>query len=284
MNTEILDIFLKLNKSNKLAHFYLFKHTNKIDDLLLNIINIINNSSLKLIDNSFDNLSTNIFFIDGSKETIKKQNIQDVFYKSQFKNDTNLKNIILIKDIDNAAAITINGFLKFIEEPLENIIILATTKNINKILPTIISRAQIISVNLKNNPQNSFNDWTKDIKLDENQILLIKELIKKLENLLINSQLNLEFLISFLKDNLTSENKFLLDVLQKILLPDEILESNVKELNQIKKFILKKPKLLEKIILTLQLCITFSENISTINANFEIQKTAFLIKLRRIYE
>lgn len=57
--------------------------------------------------------------------------------------------LIVSKDIDNATNEALNAFLKNLEEPGENISFALTAKNSRKVLPTIVSRCQLI--NLVNN-------------------------------------------------------------------------------------------------------------------------------------
>lgn len=56
------------------------------------------------------------------------------------------KTAIVINDIDQATTETANAFLKNLEEPTKNIIYILTTKNLSGVLPTIISRCEIIRV------------------------------------------------------------------------------------------------------------------------------------------
>ncbi|MFZ3301737.1 MAG: hypothetical protein WA152_03430 [Microgenomates group bacterium] len=58
----------------------------------------------------------------------------------------NEKTAIIINDIDLATNETLNAFLKNLEEPNENLIYILTASNLNNVLPTIISRCEIIAV------------------------------------------------------------------------------------------------------------------------------------------
>lgn len=57
------------------------------------------------------------------------------------------KTAIVLKNVDNATNEALSAFLKNLEEPQENIIYITTATFFNKIIPTIISRCQIIKVN-----------------------------------------------------------------------------------------------------------------------------------------
>lgn len=61
------------------------------------------------------------------------------------------KTAIIIENIDTATNETANAFLKNLEEPTKNIIYILTASNIDNVLPTIISRCQIIKSSTINN-------------------------------------------------------------------------------------------------------------------------------------
>lgn len=83
--------------------------------------------------------------IDGSQESIKKQYIEDIQSHFSLQSlEENGKKIYILHLIENATPGAINSLLKFIEEPLEDVIAIFTTQNITKILQTIISRCQVI--------------------------------------------------------------------------------------------------------------------------------------------
>ncbi len=54
--------------------------------------------------------------------------------------------VYIIHLIENGGAFAMNKLLKFIEEPSEDVYGILTTKNISKVLPTIISRCQVIKL------------------------------------------------------------------------------------------------------------------------------------------
>lgn len=54
------------------------------------------------------------------------------------------KTAILIENIDTATAEASNAFLKNLEEPNKNLIYILTASNLENVLPTIVSRCQVI--------------------------------------------------------------------------------------------------------------------------------------------
>lgn len=58
----------------------------------------------------------------------------------------NQKIVIVIRNIEEASIPALNAILKNIEEPNQNVIFILTTKNIKSVLPTVVSRCQIIKL------------------------------------------------------------------------------------------------------------------------------------------
>lgn len=56
----------------------------------------------------------------------------------------NQKTAIVINDIDKSSEEALNAFLKNLEEPNENLIYILTASNLSSVLPTIVSRCQVI--------------------------------------------------------------------------------------------------------------------------------------------
>lgn len=56
------------------------------------------------------------------------------------------KTAIILKDFDKANETAQNAFLKALEEPQENLTYILTSTNIDRVLPTIISRCEVVEV------------------------------------------------------------------------------------------------------------------------------------------
>lgn len=56
---------------------------------------------------------------------------------------------VLIKNVDKATSQALNAFLKGLEEPQENVSFILTANSAYKLLPTIVSRCQIITAKVK---------------------------------------------------------------------------------------------------------------------------------------
>lgn len=85
-----------------------------------------------------------LIVFDGSKQSIKKEDIdyiQKEFSKSALED---LGKVYILKNVDHSSNVAMNSLLKFLEEPVEDVYAILTTSNLNKVLPTIQSRCQVI--------------------------------------------------------------------------------------------------------------------------------------------
>lgn len=100
--------------------------------------------------------------IDGSKNTIKVgdiENLQKFLASSSLEKQG--KKIYIINRLENANKEAVNALLKTLEEPSSSVYAFITTQNEAKILPTIISRCQILSllpINKSIVKQNAINE------------------------------------------------------------------------------------------------------------------------------
>ena len=100
--------------------------------------------------------------IDGSKNTIKVGDIENL---QKFLSSSSLekqgKKIYIINRLENANKEAVNALLKTLEEPSSSVYAFITTQNEAKLLPTIISRCQILSllpINKSIVKQNAINE------------------------------------------------------------------------------------------------------------------------------
>jgi DNA polymerase-3 subunit delta' len=87
--------------------------------------------------------------------------------KNLSKLDQNQKLAIIIRNIEKASIPALNALLKNIEEPGKNIIFILTAKSIKSVIPTIVSRCQIIKLKYK------------DEKLNEEETKKYSEFLKQ---------------------------------------------------------------------------------------------------------
>lgn len=87
--------------------------------------------------------------LDGESGTVKKEdvdNLENQFEKTAFESKGVM--IYILHLVENMSSQVVNGILKFLEEPGQEIYAFLTTNNENNILPTIISRCQVLRLKL----------------------------------------------------------------------------------------------------------------------------------------
>lgn len=97
---------------------------------------------------------------------------------------------ILIKNIDKASTEALNAFLKNLEEPQPNLSFILTCASINNVLPTIVSRCQVIRTGNYPKPKKQIVAKIKHFLIMPNQNKL----------LFINSIRDRKEALSFIKD------------------------------------------------------------------------------------
>ncbi|MBE6157711.1 MAG: hypothetical protein E7160_02840 [Firmicutes bacterium] len=178
---NFFDVISKIIQFNKLSHSYLIEVNSYDDDIkyikefikmiLLNISDLKNSSlsedQLKicnLIDN--DNYP-DLKIIESDGQWIKKSQLIELKDEYQNKSLLDNKRIYVIKDADKLNASSANTILKFLEEPEENIIAILITNNRYKVLDTILSRCQILTLEKENS----------DLDVDNQILELLKFII-----------------------------------------------------------------------------------------------------------
>ncbi|QDF65193.1 AAA family ATPase [Mycoplasma nasistruthionis] len=293
IQSKILETISDLASKNSLNHLFLLTAHNvyNFESDLLDLVNAIN------LSNSWQ-LTPNVIHLGLESKTIKKQDLDQAFLLASNSNSTNYKyKILIIPNIENISVNGLNAILKSIEEPSENVITILTTNKIQKILPTILSRAFVIKPII-----NTYQDTLKQVQdlgisseylniyavlyQDANYIKQLIEnksdtIIEKLMPILESDQFHLDLFRfinkNLLKDNLETNN-LILDFLKSFLL-DAFLQdkSNLIFKNLIK----NKTKLIKSKPLTLSFIhdiYNFKTNLSY-SANFELQKQLLIIKL-----
>lgn len=93
-----------------------------------------------------ENKYSDIIRFNGKESSIKKADIeyiQDTFIKSSLEGKAK---IYIIENIENSTTEAMNALLKMLEEPTEGIYAIFTAKNASRVLPTILSRCQVIDI------------------------------------------------------------------------------------------------------------------------------------------
>ena len=90
---------------------------------------------------------SDFMLLDGEKRTLKVTDIEELqaFLSSSYMERSG-KKIYVIHCLENSNKETLNALLKTLEEPYENVYAFITTRNDSRLLPTILSRCQILNL------------------------------------------------------------------------------------------------------------------------------------------
>ncbi|MGN1344407.1 MAG: DNA polymerase III subunit delta, partial [Traorella sp.] len=174
--------------SHSYAHAYLFvgeKGTGKLDTAFLFAQSLICEQEgfacekCSTCERIKHNNFADMIFIDGTETSIKKKDIlhiQDQFSKTSI--EVTSKKIYILNLIENATLDALNSLLKFIEEPVNDVIAILICEQIDKILPTIISRCQRIPFK-KISIQDSLN-YAKELDINSLDAYICANLVNNL--------------------------------------------------------------------------------------------------------
>lgn len=87
--------------------------------------------------------NSHLYIISPDGESIKKEQVEALEHEYGYASDH--ARVFIIQDIDKATLTASNTLLKFIEELNENCYGILLTENLNKVIPTIRSRSQIVN-------------------------------------------------------------------------------------------------------------------------------------------
>lgn len=195
------DIINNIVSFNKVSHAYMIEIDNYEEDFncVLDFVKLIldnkneNNISALIDCGNYPDL--NIIEPDGN--VIKKQQV--IKLQEDFRNKSFLNNkmIYIIKEADKLNDASGNTILKFLEEPEDDIIAILVTTNRYKVIETILSRCQVLSLQ-----DNSLN-----VDISDNIIDLVKFIFKK-DALFVNYQ--------YIMDNILIDKVVAREILNEI--------------------------------------------------------------------
>ena len=107
-----------------------------------------NESDRKIIENQIDkNIYNELKIIEPINDIIKKDQFLSIKEYLNNKAVTGDKVIYIIKNCEKMNKKTANSMLKFVEEACDDLIAIFITDNIDLVIPTIVSRCQILNLN-----------------------------------------------------------------------------------------------------------------------------------------
>lgn len=176
------DMINSIVSLNKISHAYMIEIDDYDKDFncILDFVKLILSSN----DNSNDIESLvdsgnypDLKIIEPDGNIIKKQQV--IKLQEDFRNKSFLNNkmIYIIKEAEKLNDSSANTILKFLEEPEDDIVAILVTSNRYKVIETILSRCQVLSL----------QDNSLSFEISDNIIDLIKFIVKK-DYLFINYQ------------------------------------------------------------------------------------------------
>jgi len=151
---KVIKMLLNSYQKNRLAHAYLFegeKGTKK-KEIALEFAKLLYCENQGDVCDHCLNCQRimhqnhpNVLLIEPDENTLRKE---QVLFLQQEYSKTNLEpgpKVYIINEIEKMSTQAANSILKFIEEPMPDTYTILITDNIHQILPTIISRCQVIN-------------------------------------------------------------------------------------------------------------------------------------------
>ena len=182
---QILDNALK---KESLSHCYLFtgpKGTLKQETAFLLAQSIICSHKqdgwaceeclecIRVKNNSY----VDLIYLDGSKGLLKIEHINTIQNQfSQTAVEMAGKKVFIINDCENMTLKAANSLLKFIEEPSGNVVGIFITSQMDRLLPTIVSRCQKVS--FRPLPKTMYYDYAIENGIDELNAHLISQMVQ----------------------------------------------------------------------------------------------------------
>lgn len=151
---NVCDIMFNEIKNGHVSHAYLIDENNnsKSFDMVISFVKEIlclnkSNEEREILCKRIDDGNyPELKIIEPDGLLIKKQQILDLQKEFSLSSVEGNKRIYIIRNCEKMRPETANSMLKFLEEPEGDITAILMTNNINNILPTIISRCQIIRI------------------------------------------------------------------------------------------------------------------------------------------
>lgn len=154
----------KIVSSNRIMHAYIIQVNNYDEDFLL-VKRFVKTILCKEKKHSYETSHCNfcnicslvdsdsypdLYIIEPDGREIKKTQLLGLQREFQNKSLLENKRIYILKEADKLNESAANTILKFLEEPADDIVAILVTTNRYKMLETILSRCQVLSIQSKN--------------------------------------------------------------------------------------------------------------------------------------
>lgn len=115
-----------------------------------------NNNDSKILKQIDDGNYPDLTIIRPDGQFVKRNQLSELQKEFQNKPIISNKKVYIISECDKMNASSANSILKFLEEPSDDIVAILLTTNISMVLPTILSRCQILNLNNINNEKDIY--------------------------------------------------------------------------------------------------------------------------------
>ena len=246
-------------KENEISHAYLFSGPSgclKKEASILFAQSILLEKKSLIEEENLDEEEKNIarriassnysdfIYLDGHrKEAISKEEIGDIqslFSKTSSENSD--RKVYIIDCMENMSISAMNALLKFLEEPSENVYAILTTDNIDKLLPTVISRCVLIPFHSMKK-ETYYEEAIQEGLDEEDAFLLTRVLAKTSDYMSLASSVVYQNAKSMLKQyiGISGNSRLLLvdyDVRYRTQLKDSDVSAKDQNLDMIKLFLM----------------------------------------------
>lgn len=218
---EIKKMLIDSIKNEKISHCYIFDGPKGIGKYQLSLVFAQSLFCDNLSDepcnvclhckkvNSFNH--ADIHIINKQEEKIKKEDIDDLVNSIYLKPYESNKKVYIINNAENITVQAANALLKTLEEPPKDSIIILISNNINYMLPTILSRCQIIkfkSINFEQIKEYLIKEYSIDEEKSHISSFYSKGILNKAVNIALGN------------DNILEKRKEVINILDKIIASD----------------------------------------------------------------
>lgn len=189
----VYNMLMNAINNNKLSHAYIFDSNGNSDvfDIVLSFVKMIlckeisdENEISTLCKRIDDGNYLDVKVIEPDGMWIKKDQLLDLQSEFNKRSLEGTKKIYIIKQAERMNAQTANSILKFLEEPVDDIIAILIVDNVNLLLSTIISRCQLIKLNKRGFDSSSLVNFSNLVKNNELNNLSEEDKIKFTQNVL----------------------------------------------------------------------------------------------------
>lgn len=157
MEDVLKKYFEQLYQENRMSHAFLICNTT-YETIKAELMKVL---SEYFFDNRFESEDNpDLLVIKPENGKILKESILSLQEKFMTKSQINDNKVYIITCAEKMNDYASNSLLKFLEEPQDNIYAFLISENINKVLPTIKSRCQII--NISSETETNINDLDED--------------------------------------------------------------------------------------------------------------------------